>query len=71
MLLVAIVLMMSLKTAAADPVEDVSFPAFNRTGIEACHVDDGKPVIFLFSSASCIHCEWAGEFFDFIFHASP
>ena len=49
-----------------DRFSDISFPTYNRSGIEACANDDGKPVIFLFSSASCAHCEWAGEIFDFI-----
>lgn len=66
LLLVAIVLMMPLKTAAADSFDGASFPTFDKTGLEACTSDDGKPVLFLFSSTSCSHCEWAGEVFDFI-----
>ena len=51
---------------AVDPLVGVSFPTSYRTGPDVCTSDDGKPVLFLFSSASCSHCEWAGEAFDFI-----
>lgn len=51
---------------AEDPFSDISFPTFYNTGLGPCTNEDGKPVIFLFSSASCSHCEWAGEIFDFL-----
>lgn len=49
-----------------DPLLSTSFPTFYRTGFEACTNDDGKPIIFMFSSSSCSHCEWSGEIFDFL-----
>lgn len=49
-----------------DPFSGISFPTFYNTGLDACTNEDGQPVIFLFSSASCPRCEWAGEVFDFL-----
>jgi hypothetical protein len=42
------------------------FPTVNETGLDTCATVDGKPVILLFSTSSCTHCEWAGEAFDFV-----
>lgn len=53
-------------STAVDPLDGVSFPTFYSTGLDACTSDDGKPVIFLFSSSTCSHCEWVGDIFDFI-----
>lgn len=49
-----------------DSTDDVSFPTFYKSGFEVCTNDEGKPVILLFSSSTCSHCEWGGEIFDFI-----
>jgi thiol-disulfide isomerase/thioredoxin len=51
---------------AHDPFLGAMFPTVNKTGLDICTTDDGKPVIFLFSTSSCSHCEWAGEAFDFV-----
>ena len=43
-----------------------TFPTFNSTGEEICTNDEGLPVIYMFSSSMCSHCEWGGGAFDFI-----
>lgn len=49
---------------ADDPFDGISFPTIYNSGFDVCTNSDGKPVIFLFSSSSCSHCEWVGEIFD-------
>lgn len=56
----------SADTGDGDFLADVSFPTFYRSGFDVCTGENGKPLILLFSSASCSHCEWAGEIFDFL-----
>lgn len=51
---------------ADDPFDGISFPTFYKSGFDVCTNSDGKPVILLFSSSSCSHCEWLGEIFDTI-----
>ena len=31
-----------------------------------CTNNDGKPVVFLFASSLCSHCEWVGKIFDLV-----
>ena len=40
------------------------FPTFRYTGRDICTNDEGLPVIILFTSSGCSHCEWIGETFD-------
>lgn len=49
---------------AEDPFSDISFPTIYKSGHDVCTNAEGQPVILLFSSSSCSHCEWAGEIFD-------
>ena len=49
---------------ADDPFDDIYFPTIYKSGFDACANTDGQPVIFLFSSASCFHCEWLKEIFE-------
>jgi len=36
---------------------------FEETGDELC-TEDGKPLVILFSTTTCPHCEWVGDTFD-------
>lgn len=47
-----------------DPFSDIYFPTIYKSGRDACTNEKGRPVIILFSSSSCSHCEWVGEIFD-------
>jgi len=49
-----------------EPVSETEFPTFKSTGIEICANDEGHPLIYLFSSSLCAHCEWGGAIYDFI-----
>lgn len=49
---------------AEDPFSDISFPTIYKSGRDACTNEKGRPVVLLFSSSSCSHCEWVGEIFD-------
>lgn len=40
-----------------------SITTFDATGDERCE-EDGKPVIYLFSTTWCSHCKWVGPTFD-------
>jgi len=54
----------SEEVSEASEISDSPFPTFREAGPDTCTDDDGKPIIFLFSAASCPHCEWVGEAFD-------
>lgn len=47
-----------------DPFDGISFPTIYKSGFDVCTNMEGKPVILLFSTASCFHCEWVGTIFD-------
>jgi len=47
-----------------DPFSNIYFPTIYKSGRDACTNEKGRPVILLFSSSSCSHCEWVGEIFD-------
>lgn len=49
-----------------DPFSEIFFPTIYKTGFDVCTNEDGLPMIFLFSSSTCAHCEWVGEVFDLI-----
>lgn len=51
---------------ADDPFDSIYFHTVYKSGFDVCTNSDGQPVIFLFSSSSCSHCEWVGEIFDAI-----
>lgn len=42
------------------------FPTFKATGLDPCIDDQERPLILLFSAASCSHCQWVGGAFDLI-----
>jgi parvulin-like peptidyl-prolyl isomerase len=48
---------------------DSPFPTFQETDLDICLDDDGRPLILLFSAASCSHCEWVGGVFDAVVQA--
>ncbi len=52
--------------AEGEPVSDPTFPTFDNTGLEVCTNDEGRPLIFMFSTSQCSHCRWAGSAFDFV-----
>ena len=43
--------------------ETITTLTFEETGDELC-TEDGKPLIILFSTTTCPHCEWIGDTFD-------
>lgn len=49
-----------------EPVSVPTFPTFSSTGVEICTNEKGLPLIYLFSSSLCSHCEWGGGAYDFI-----
>lgn len=51
---------------AEDPFNGISFPTIYKSGFDACTNLGGQPVVFLFSSSLCSHCEWLGKIFDVI-----
>ena len=51
---------------ANDPFDGISFPTIYKSGFDVCTNNDGKPVIFLFGSSLCPHCEWVGKIFDLV-----
>ncbi len=55
----------SEKRKKTDPPDD-DFPTFNSTGRDECRNKDGKPIIMMFGSPGCSHCNWIGETFDFM-----
>lgn len=50
---------------AAEPVGDVvrEFETFTEYDTDICK-EDGKPVVYLFSTTWCPHCEWIKDTFD-------
>jgi peptidyl-prolyl cis-trans isomerase C len=40
------------------------FPTFRDTGKDICANDKGQPIVLLFTSSGCSHCNWVGETFD-------
>jgi parvulin-like peptidyl-prolyl isomerase len=40
------------------------FPTFRDTGEDICTNDEGQPIVILFSSSRCSHCDWIEETFD-------
>jgi len=54
--------------ASIETVKGISssnkFPTFTDTGEDICTNDQGLPVVILFSSSGCSHCEWIAETFD-------
>jgi parvulin-like peptidyl-prolyl isomerase/thiol-disulfide isomerase/thioredoxin len=54
--------------ATVESVKGVSssnrFPTFRDTGEGTCTNDEGQPIVILFSTSRCSHCEWIGETFD-------
>jgi len=51
---------------ADDPFDGILFRTIYKSGFDVCTNTDGQPVIFLFSSTTCSHCDWLGEIFDVI-----
>ncbi len=58
-------------TKTQAPVETVNVlssshtpPTFRDTGEDICTNDEGQPVVILFGSSRCSHCEWIAETFD-------
>lgn len=49
-----------------EPVFETVFPTFRITGNEICTNDEGRPLIYLFTSPTCSHCKWGGGVYDFI-----
>lgn len=47
-----------------DPFANIYFQTIYKSGFNACTNDSGQPVILLFSSSTCSHCEWVGDIFD-------
>ena len=41
-----------------------SIKTFTDNGNDICVDDDGKPIIRLFTSSTCPHCQWIGDTFD-------
>jgi thiol-disulfide isomerase/thioredoxin len=46
-----------------DSGDDVEITTFSDTGGEIC-LEDGKPVIRMFSTTTCPHCSWVKDTFD-------
>jgi hypothetical protein len=53
-------------STGSEPVVGTAFPTFKSTGIEICTNGKGRPLIYLFSSSTCPHCQWGGGVYDFI-----
>jgi thiol-disulfide isomerase/thioredoxin len=49
-----------------DPFEGISFPTVYKSGFDLCTNIGGQPVIFLFTSHLCSHCQWFGKIYDVI-----
>ena len=46
------------------PTENIPTSTFNKTENEVVYKENGKPVIFLFSTTWCPHCVWIKDTFD-------
>ena len=49
-----------------DPFDGISFSTIYKSGLDVCTNIGGQPVVFLFTSHLCAHCEWLGKIFDVI-----
>ena len=49
-----------------DPFDGTSFPTIYKSGFDVCTNIGGQPVVFLFTSSYCSHCEWLGKIYDVI-----
>lgn len=56
----------SSSLTGARVVSNITFPTFLDTGLDICTNDEGRPLIYLFSSSTCPHCKWGGGAYDFI-----
>lgn len=54
------------KSRTDDPFDGISFPTVYKSGFDVCTNIGGQPVIFLFTSSSCAHCQWFGKIYDVI-----
>lgn len=43
---------------------NVQIKTFSKTNNEVCRDADGKPIIRLYTTTSCPHCEWVGATYD-------
>jgi thiol-disulfide isomerase/thioredoxin len=48
---------------AQTPPEEGTFETFTQYDTERCE-EDGKPMVFLFSTTWCPHCQWISDTFD-------
>ena len=47
-----------------DPFDGISFHTVYKSGLDVCTNLGGQPVISLFTSPTCAHCEWVSEIYD-------
>ncbi|NOZ81115.1 MAG: hypothetical protein GXP63_05575 [DPANN group archaeon] len=45
------------------PADAVGLAGFEKTGKELC-ADGGKPIVRMYSTTTCPHCNWVGDTFD-------
>lgn len=47
-----------------EPVDEIGMAGFQETGKELCTDDDGKPIVRMYSTTVCPHCNWVKDTFD-------